>query len=277
MKKNAKDAKEAATIKAVAVTKIVRDKELQSRQSVTAEAIDDYAQAMKDGAKLPPCLVVSDGKSYWLCDGFHRVAAAIKVGMKQIECEIVQGTRSDALWLAAASNLKHGVRRTNLDKQRAVAMALAVRPNASLREIGTHCAVSAEMVRLCKNQLAAIEEVEATATLAVDEAIEAEVIDECSTVERSMVAAEAAIAASIEWVDEAIRKVEALLKTDHAVFVNGQSVVNDLKNAKSALKQSSPHEVCPVCGGEGCATCRKTGWVSKKQWDLIPKNQRGGK
>jgi ParB-like chromosome segregation protein Spo0J len=263
--------------KKVLLSKITQDKELQPRQSLTTEAVDEYMESMTEGATLPPVLVVFDGKTYWLCDGFHRVAASKKMGAKDIECEVVKGTRQDAMWLAAAANLKHGVRRTNIDKRRAVAMALVVKPDASLREIAEHCAVTHEMVRTVKAQFDAVDEVEETARKAVKEAVKEEVIDKGDKVEKAMIASEAAVQGAMEAVASAIRKVEALLETKHAVFVNGQSVINDLKNARSALKQSTPHERCPVCGGAGCDTCRKTGWVSKKQWDLIPKNQRGGK
>lgn len=271
------DARDAIEIKRVPLAKITQDKELQPRQALTQEAVQEYAEAMTDGGTLPPCLVVFDGKTHWLCDGFHRVNAAKSIGAKDIECEVRRGTRHDAMWLAAAANLKHGVRRTNSDKRRAVAMALAVRPESSLREIADHCAVTHEMVRTVKSQLEAVHEVEQTASDAVTEAIADEVVTESDKVEQSMIAAEAAIDAAIDALDDAARKVEALCATDHAHFVNRQSVTNDIRNAKSALKQARPHERCPVCGGDGCDTCRGSGWVSKKQWELIPKTQRGGK
>lgn len=270
-------ATDAPTIKKIPLSKITMDKELQPRQALTAEAVEEYAEAITDGASLPPCIIVSDGKTNWLCDGFHRVNAAKKVGLKEIQCEVREGTRQDAMWIAAAANLRHGVRRTNSDKRRAVAMAIAVRPDASLRDIAEHCAVTHEMVRTVKSQIDAVEEVEQTAVEAVEEAIADEAMVETDSVAQSMIAAEAAIMSAVGAVDAAIKKVDALTQTDHAEFVNKQSVVNDLKNAKSALKQSMPHERCPVCGGDGCDTCRKCGWVSKKQWDLIPKTQRGGK
>lgn len=261
----------------VPLSKITQDKELQPRSSLTTEAVDEYAESITEGATLPPVVVVLEGKTYWLCDGFHRVAAAKKMGAKDIDCEVVKGTRQDAMWLAASANLKHGVRRTNADKRRAVAMALVVKPDASLREIAEHCAVTHEMVRTVKAQFEAVSEVEEAAKEAVEEAVREEVVEKGDKVEKAMIAAESAVQSAIDAVSACIRKVEALLATKHAVFVNGQSVVNDLKNARSALKQSTPHERCPVCGGSGCDTCRKTGWVSKKQWDLIPKSQRGGK
>jgi len=272
-KKNAQDAKH----KRVPIAQITLDKELQPRQSMTQEAVQEYAEAMTEGAKLPPCIVVHDGKTYWCCDGFHRIAAAKSIGAKDIECEVRAGTREDAMWLAAAANLKHGVRRTNIDKRRAVAMAIAVKPEASLRDIAEHCAVTHEMVRTVKGQLEAVKDVEESAQQAINDAVEDEVVEQDDEVGGGMVAAEAAIDGAMDAVQACVRKVEALLATKHAVFVNGQSVINDLRNAKSALKQAMPHERCPVCGGEGCDTCRGSGWVSKKQWDLIPKTQRGGK
>lgn len=272
-----KDAQDAVEIKRIPIGKITQDKELQPRQALTQEAVQEYAEAMTDGGALPPCLVVFDGKTHWLCDGFHRINAAKSIGAKDIECEVRRGTRQDAMWFAAAANLKHGVRRTNSDKRRAVAMALVVRPDASLREIADHCAVTHEMVRTVRAQLDAVHEVEATATEAVAEALADEAVMPADKVEQSMVGAEAAIDATIDALDAATRKVEALCETDHAQFVNKQSVLNDLRNAKSALKQARPHERCPVCGGDGCDTCRGAGWVSRKQWELIPKTQRGGK
>ena len=44
--------------------------------------------------------VYFDGQTYWLYDGFHRVAAMRKLGRRKIEAEILQGTYSDmeAAW-----------------------------------------------------------------------------------------------------------------------------------------------------------------------------------
>ena len=269
-----KDA-DAQRIKEVPLGKITMDKALQPRMALTNEAVSEYAEAMQDGAELPPCVVVWDGTTHWLCDGFHRVNAALRLKWKSIRCEITEGTRDDAMWLAAAANLKHGVRRTNADKQRAVQMALLCKPEASLRDIGLHCAVSQEMVRAYKQRAERVDEINKQAEAAIADAVADEIVEDDSSLDARMIAAEGAIKAVMESINAATESVNALMLTEHAAFVAQQRVLTDLKNAKTALKQALPHEVCPVCQGDGCETCRMVGWVTKQKWDLIPAEQKG--
>ena len=266
---------EMQRIKEVPIAKIKMDKALQPRAAMTADAVAEYAEAMQDGAEMPPCIVVWDTKAYWLCDGFHRVTAAQSLKWKSIKCEVIEGSREDAMWLAAAANLKHGVRRSNNDKRRAVLMALACNTEASNRDIGKHCAVSGEMVRLCRQQADAVDELEAEASATVSDAVADGAVDEGDALTQRMMAAESAIKSAMSSVDDAIAAVNVVVQTEHGAFIPKQRVATDLKNAKTALKQSLPHEACPLCIGEGCETCRMTGWVTKQQWDLIPAEQKG--
>jgi len=57
-----------------------------------------------------PVLVYYDGTDYRLYDGFHRVAAAIRVGRRTIQVEIVRGTRADmdAEWRKGLEAIKKG-------------------------------------------------------------------------------------------------------------------------------------------------------------------------
>lgn len=261
-------------IEQVKVSSIRMDDALQPRASITDEAVAEYAQAMADGVSLPPCLVVREGKTHWLCDGFHRVAAAKRIRRKTVECQVVVGDKQHAIWLASAANKNHGVRRTNADKRRAVLMALSVKGDAPYREIADHCAVTHEMVRQLKAQVDAVEEVERGAQEAAESATQNRGAKEIDAVGKAMVSAESVIARAIRALDGTAKAIAALCNTKHAVFVNAQSVMNDLRNANLALKHGLPYEKCPLCGGEGCETCRKSGWVSKRQWDLIPKTQR---
>lgn len=61
----------------------------------------------------------------WLADGFHRVAAAKQAGLADIEAIVHDGGRREALLHAVGANARHGLRRTNADKRRAVEMMLA--------------------------------------------------------------------------------------------------------------------------------------------------------
>lgn len=106
----------------VKIEQLVREG-LQTRVGISAEAVDDYAEALKAKAKLPPAVVFCDGSKYYLADGFHRVEAALRAGHPTIKAEIHKGGFVDALKYALGANAAHGLRRTNADKQRALEIA----------------------------------------------------------------------------------------------------------------------------------------------------------
>jgi hypothetical protein len=64
------------------------------------------------GQPLPPVHVYSDGKIFWLFDGFHRVAAARQEGHESIDAEITQGNYADmeARWQQAMAAIRKDLR-----------------------------------------------------------------------------------------------------------------------------------------------------------------------
>ena len=121
----------------------------QPRSTLDHVVIQEYANAMIEGGVFPPVVAFYDEKVYWLADGFHRVAGAREAGLPTIEAEVRQGTQHDAQWFSYSVNQRHGLRRTNADKQRAAKAALqhpkAV--NLSDGQIAEHCGVSRAMVQ----------------------------------------------------------------------------------------------------------------------------------
>lgn len=103
------------------VSEIRAEQDLQPRCGMTQEVIEEYSEILD---QLPPIDVVYDGVDYWLWDGWHRLDAAIEAGVDTITANVVEGTREDAAMLAVSANAKHGLRRTNADKRRAVQLAL---------------------------------------------------------------------------------------------------------------------------------------------------------
>src|SRR4051812_32879115 len=79
---------------------------------------------MAAGDAFPPLVVLHDGDSYWLADGFHCLAAAQALGAKTIRCDVRQGGLRDAILHACGANADHGLKRSNEDKRRAVARLL---------------------------------------------------------------------------------------------------------------------------------------------------------
>lgn len=93
------------------------DLSLQTRSETDAETIDNYAEAMADGAQFPEVTVFTDGAHFWLADGFHRVMAAKQLGKKQISADVRKGTEDDAVVFGGTANNKQGKRPTRADVQ----------------------------------------------------------------------------------------------------------------------------------------------------------------
>lgn len=123
------------------LSQIVTTAGTQVRAKIDDDTVDQYAKEWSDGAVFPPVCVFHDGNQYILADGFHRVMAASRNGYKDIQAEIHKGTKADALKFALAANAKHGLKRSNADKRRAVELALGEWPSLSDRELAKICAV----------------------------------------------------------------------------------------------------------------------------------------
>ena len=125
----------------ILVESIRTDGAVQSRAAINAEYVAELAEQIKAGVKLPPVDVYRNGDETWIADGFHRLRAHEAAGVRNIRAEIHKGTKADAAWHSTGANLKHGLRRTNADKRRAVEMALKLKPNTTDRLIADHCGV----------------------------------------------------------------------------------------------------------------------------------------
>ncbi len=108
----------------IAIAKIAVDHDIQARVALDEGTIDEYADFYRAGDTLPPVKVFHDGQKHWLADGFHRIEAAKRAGLAEIDADVQSGTRRQAVLHSAAANARHGLRRTNADKRRAVTMIL---------------------------------------------------------------------------------------------------------------------------------------------------------
>jgi len=99
--------------------------QLQPRVEMDQTLIDEYADAVTNGAKFPAVTVFQDSGEFWLADGYHRLAAFKKIGALDIPVEIHQGTFREAVLFSISANATHGKRRTNEDKRKAVMTLLS--------------------------------------------------------------------------------------------------------------------------------------------------------
>lgn len=143
-------------MKLLPLSKIRDDGGTQTRAELRADAIDDYAEAMRLGAKFPPVDVFLDkAGNYWLSDGFHRYQAACKAELERLAANIHKGELRDAIWFALSANTANGLRRTNPDKRRCVEIALADKQWSKMsdRAIADHVGVSNVMVSGIRSEL----------------------------------------------------------------------------------------------------------------------------
>ena len=132
----------------IEIARIKTDGGTQPRVSLNQETVAEYRDAYKSGVKLPPVTLFFDGTSYWLADGFHRFWAARDAGLTEIYEDIQPGTQRDAILYSLSANSKHGLRRTNADKRKAVQTLLddAEWSQWSQSKIADACGVTREYV-----------------------------------------------------------------------------------------------------------------------------------
>ena len=131
------------------------DPDIQGRIVVDPRTVTEYAEAMVCGDEFPPVTVFDDGQTYWLADGFHRVAAAIQARRRSIQVEILTGGRREAVLYACGANARHGLRRSTQDKRRVVGVLLRDPEWSqwSSREIARVCGVSHPFVEMLRREL----------------------------------------------------------------------------------------------------------------------------
>jgi len=140
----------------IEISQIRTDGGTQARASINDDTVAEYAEAMADpNTVFPPLTVYFDGRSYWLADGFHRLAAWQRLGRKEAPADVRHGDRRRAILHSVAANSAHGLRRTNDDKRHAVLTLLedAEWSMWSDREIARQCAVSAPFVGKVRAEL----------------------------------------------------------------------------------------------------------------------------
>lgn len=122
-------------MKTILLDRIVVDPSIDVRASVNKGTVEQYAERLDE---LPPVVLFGT----LLADGFHRVAAAKKLGRDSIRAEVKRGGRDEAMVYAASANTTHGVPLTQKERRAAVERLLRMTKKSQrqiAREMGmTH-------------------------------------------------------------------------------------------------------------------------------------------
>ena len=136
----------------VALSKIVLDAGTQVRDKLDEPTIEAYAEAMLAIARnthleaFPAVVIFLVNGLLILCDGFHRVHAAIRAGYETILAEIREGTMEEAIECALRANHTNSLRRTTADKRKSIHVALERFGERSDRHIADLCGVDHKTV-----------------------------------------------------------------------------------------------------------------------------------
>lgn len=139
-----------------------RDGGTQVRETMNAATVQDYADALAEGAEFPAVTVFFDGAAHWLADGFHRVLAHERAGLVDVLAEVRAGSKEDALIFAAGANRNHGLPMGAGDRRRAVEVLLKTEKWASksAREIAAYVGCSHVTVATIRNEMVSVGQID---------------------------------------------------------------------------------------------------------------------
>jgi hypothetical protein len=107
------------------LNKIRIDGDTQARERLDESVVAEYAAHMKDGAKFPPLIVFYDGTDNWLADGFHRYFAYKQHAALDVDVEVREGTKDDALLYAFGAAAQRGLPMNHQDYKAIIKRMLA--------------------------------------------------------------------------------------------------------------------------------------------------------
>ena len=141
--------------KTIKLIDIVIDAGTQQREKINDDVVQEYAESMRCGFKFPPITTFFNGAQYFLVDGFHRYWASKLLEISDVESDIHEGTKREAILYSAGVNGTHGIRPTNADKRKAVLILLNDDEWAkwSDNQIAKHCKVTQPFVSKIRKEV----------------------------------------------------------------------------------------------------------------------------
>lgn len=91
------------------IDQIARDNKFQVRNKLNEATVKRYENNYRSGREMPPVRVALVNDVPILVDGWHRLKALENLGKADVEAQVQNATRREALWMAASANLDHGL------------------------------------------------------------------------------------------------------------------------------------------------------------------------
>ncbi len=134
-----------STTRRISLDEMVIDPSVNIRDRLDERLITEY---MGNFAYLPKVVIFETSKGLILADGFHRVAAARRLGHTEILAEVRKGTYAEALEYAALVNLRHGSRLQAPDRANAISRLRTLHPRWTHDQLGKVLGLSRPVVAI---------------------------------------------------------------------------------------------------------------------------------
>lgn len=116
----------------IKINEIIIDPAVAIRQGTDEDTIQRYMDTFNE---LPPIIIYQTDHKYLLADGFHRWAAASRLGHEDIEADVRQGSYQEASEYAIFANLKHGKPLSRDEYKNAVRRLSLIHPDWGTRKL----------------------------------------------------------------------------------------------------------------------------------------------
>jgi len=138
------------TPEAIALNEIEMNPAVNIREQLDEETIQWYMTILDD---LPPIVVYHWNGTKLLADGFHRYAAAERLGRKQIATEVREGSREDAWIYAAVANFRHGRNLSLMERDRAIERVATLKPDWIDQQVADEFGVKRKVVERARHAI----------------------------------------------------------------------------------------------------------------------------
>jgi len=277
----------------------------QIRTELCEPYIAELTAAIEAKKRLPPIVAFWDAEAerLYVADGFHRYYGHQRAKLEKIAAVVYRGTVQDAVRYAIKSNHTHGLRRTNPDKRNAVLFALRD-PEWGLkttRDLGELCGVSHNLVASIRREQEPAEEQQGEPAAGQETTTSETAVTKTTTgggkPGKPKTAADKLATDRLGnplprrlWpvfqarsaMEGYARKLGTLKKGTIAALKDQPEaraldligLDNHIATAEELLREAKPHCLCPLCKGNGCEACKKSGWLTRVGYEGIPREKR---
>ena len=275
------------------------------RADLRPEVIEEYSAIYKKDKKKMPVIdlfMEAGNKKLLIGDGMHRLQAMRSLNFKACQANVHAGVYEDALKYALLANERHGIRRSQADKRRAVEEAIKQWPKVSNVQIATLASVDDHTVKAVRDWLeqqgkVAPEPIRtskdgAERPASISKTSESRGSDTPRKLEaKCKTGAVLTVQALKYWnrsgeikelLDELTafeRKLKRAQSMEDLMYgeINISAALADIDKIYTNLQTGLPYAVCTQCQGQPktqpkgeCRLCKGRAVISKFRWDKVP-------